>query len=84
MDIGKEAPMEEHLTKYSFDPGQISGYTIEAPTLSSWLKGEDRPLVLDIRNKEDYQKSYIKNSVHSEWDEVEDKIRLGMFPRHKK
>ncbi len=76
--------MEENITKYSFDPGLISGYTIEAPTLSSWLKREDKPLVLDIRNKEDYEKSYIKNSVHSEWDEVEDKIRLGIFPRGKK
>lgn len=76
--------MVEYITKYNYNPGQVNGYTIEAPTLSSWLKREDSPLVLDIRNKEDYEKSYIKNSVHSEWDEVEDKIRLGIFPKNKK
>ncbi len=76
--------MGEYVRKHNVDPGEIRGYTVEAPTLSSWLKREDKPILLDIRNKEDFEKAYIKDSVHSEWDDVEKKIRLGVFPRNKK
>ena len=76
--------MGEYIKRNNIGPDEVRGYIVEAPTLSSWLKREDKPILLDIRNKEDYEKSYIKDSVHSEWDDVENKIRLGIFPRNKK
>lgn len=79
-----EGYMGEYVMKNNVNPDEINNYTIEAPTLSSWLKREDKPIVLDIRTKEDYKKFYIKDSIHSEWDDVEHKLRLGVFPKHKK
>lgn len=76
--------MGEYIRKYNVNPDRVEGYTVEAPTLSSWLKREDKPLLLDIRTEEDFKKSYIKDSVHSEWDEVENMLKLGAFPRDRR
>lgn len=76
--------MGEYVMRSNVNPDEVRSYTIEARTLSSWLKREDKPLLLDIRTKEDYDKFYIKDSVHSDWDDVESKLRLGVFPRNKK
>jgi len=64
--------------------GELHGYSIEAPTLSSWLKREDKPLILDIRTAEDYGQFYIKGSIHSEWEEVENMLQNGSLPRNRK
>ena len=76
--------MGEYIMRNNVNPDAVRGYTIEAPTLSSWLKRKDKPMLLDIRTKEDYEKFYIKDSIHSEWDDVEHKLKLGAFPKHKK
>ena len=76
--------MGEYVIRNNVNPEEVRGFTVEARTLSSWLKGEDKPILLDIRTKEDYDKYYIKDSVHSEWDDVESKLRLGAFPRNRR
>jgi len=76
--------MGEFSMKANIDIGEVKGYTIEAPTLSSWLKQDIKPLLLDIRDLEDYSKYFIKDSIHSEWDEVTSMLENGQLPRDRK
>ncbi len=76
--------MAEYVMRNNVNSDEIHGYTIEAPTLSSWLKREDKPIVLDIRTEEDYSNYYIKDSIHSEWDDIASMLQNGTLPKNKK
>jgi rhodanese-related sulfurtransferase len=54
---------------------------ITSQELEEKIKNNQQVYILDIRRKEDYEKSFIENSQQCEWLEIGDLIKSGNLPK---